>query len=49
MSIEDYALELGVTCEEVIDSLKKMGYNYKSKSDILDDEAITRCNNSSGF
>ena len=41
MSIEDYALELGVTCEEVIDSLKKMGYNYKSKSDILDDEALT--------
>lgn len=45
MSIEDYALELGVTCEEVIDSLKKMGYNYKSKSDILDDEAIIMLDN----
>ena len=45
MSIEDYALELGVTCEEVIATLKKMGYNYKSKSDILDDEAIIMLDN----
>ena len=42
---ENYALELGVTCEGVIDSLKKMGYNYKSKSDILDDEAIIMLDN----
>ena len=40
MSIEDYALELGITTDEVISTLKKLGYNYSNKDDILDDEAI---------
>ena len=45
MSIEDYALELGITSEEVITVLKKMGYSYSNKTDILDDEAIIMLDN----
>ena len=45
MSIEDYALELGITSEEVITALKKMGYSYSNKTDILDDEAIIMLDN----
>ena len=40
MSIEDYALELGIDSSEVIKKLKDLGYKYNNKEDILDDEAI---------
>lgn len=40
MSIEDYALELGIDSSEVIKKLKVLGYKYNNKEDILDDEAI---------
>ena len=40
MSIEDYALELGIDSSEVIKKLKELGYKYNNKEDILDDEAI---------
>ena len=40
MSIEHYALELGIDSSEVIKKLKDLGYKYNNKEDILDDEAI---------
>ena len=40
MSIEDYALELGIDSSEVIKKLRDLGYKYNNKEDILDDEAI---------
>ncbi len=40
MSIEDYALELGIDTSVVISKLKELGFNYNNPSDFLDDEAI---------
>ena len=40
MTVKDYALELGVTSNEVLSKLKELGYSYKSENDYLDDEAI---------
>ena len=48
MSIEDYALELGISSEEVISTLKSLGYKYNNKDDILDDEAIIVLDNELG-
>ena len=48
MSIEDYALELGTTSEEIISTLKSLGYKYNSKDEILDDEAIIVLDNELG-
>ena len=48
MSIEDYALELGISSEEVILTLKSLGYKYSNKDDILDDEAIIVLDNELG-
>jgi hypothetical protein len=48
MSIEDYALELGISSEEVISTLKSLGYKYSNKDDILDDEAIIVLDNELG-
>ena len=39
MSIEDYALELGIDSSEVIKKLKELGYKYNNKEDILDEES----------
>ena len=40
MTVKDYALELGVTSNEVLSKLKELGYSYKNENDCLDDEAI---------
>jgi len=48
MSIEDYALELGISTDEVISTLKSLGYKYSNKDDILDDEAIIVLDNELG-
>ena len=48
MSIEDYALELGISTDEVIKTLKSLGYKYNNKDDILDDEAIIVLDNEIG-
>ena len=45
MSIEDYALELGVDTTLVISKLKELGFNYNNPSDFLDDEAIIMLDN----
>ena len=48
MSIEDYALELGVSSEEILSTLNSLGYKYSNKDDILDDEAIIVLDNELG-
>ena len=48
MSIEDYALELGISNEEVISKLKELGFKYNNPSDFLDDEAIILLDNELG-
>lgn len=48
MSIEDYALELGVDVNLVISKLKELGFKYNNASDILDDEAIIMLDNEIG-
>ena len=48
MSIEDYALELGVDVNVVINKLKELGFKYNNASDILDDEAIIMLDNEIG-
>ncbi|MEG1141946.1 MAG: translation initiation factor IF-2 N-terminal domain-containing protein, partial [Clostridia bacterium] len=40
MSIEDYAKEMNVSIEQVIEELKTFEINLNDKDDILDDEAI---------
>ncbi len=45
MSIEDYALELGIDSSIVINKLKELGFNYNNESEILDDEAIILLDN----
>ena len=45
MSIEDYALELGVDTKTVISKLKDLGFKYNNDKDILDDEAIIMLDN----
>ena len=45
MSIEDYALELGVDTSLVISKVRELGFNYNSPSDILDDDAIIMLDN----
>ena len=45
MSIEDYALELGVDTKTVISKLKELGFKYNNDNDILDDEAIIMLDN----
>ena len=37
MTIEDYALELGVDTSLVISKLKELGFKYNNVSDFLDD------------
>ena len=39
MTVKDYALELGVTSNEVLSKLKELGYSYKNENDYLEDEA----------
>ena len=48
MSIEDYALELGVDVSVVISKAKELGFNYNNASDYLDDEAIIMLDNEIG-
>jgi translation initiation factor IF-2 len=48
MSIEDYALELGVDTSLVISKLKELGFKYNNKTDYLDDEAIIMLDNEMG-
>ncbi len=48
MSIEDYALELGVDTSLVLSKLKELGFKYNNKSDFLDDEAIIMLDNEMG-
>ena len=48
MSIEDYALELGIDEKLVFSKLKELGFNYNKSSDILDDEAIIMLDNELG-
>ena len=48
MSIEDYALELGVDTSLVISKVRELGFKYNNPSDILDDEAIIMLDNEMG-
>ena len=48
MTIEDYALELGVDTSLVIKKVKELGFNYNNPSDFLDDEAIIMLDNEMG-
>ena len=48
MSIEDYALELGVDTSLVISKVRELGFKYNSPTDILDDEAIIMLDNEMG-
>jgi len=45
MSIEDYALELGIDVDLVISKVRELGFNYNNKTDFLDDEAIIMLDN----
>ena len=45
MSIEDYALELGIDTSLVISKVRELGFNYNNPSDILDDDAIIMLDN----
>ena len=45
MSIEDYALELGVDVSLVISKVRELGFKYNNANDILDDEAIIMLDN----
>ena len=45
MSIEDCALELGVSTDLVISKVKELGFKYNNPSDFLDDEAIIMLDN----
>ena len=45
MTVEDYALELGVDISLVISKLKELGFNYNNASDFLDDDAIIMLDN----
>ena len=48
MSIEDYALELGVDTSLIIKKVRELGFKYNNPSDILDDEAIIMLDNEIG-
>ena len=48
MTIEDYALELGVDTSLVISKVRELGFKYNNPSDILDDEAIIMLDNEMG-
>ena len=48
MTIEDYALELGVDTSLIIKKVRELGFNYNNPSDILDDEAIIMLDNEMG-
>ena len=48
MTVEDYALELGLSNEEVISKLKELGFKYNNPSDFLDDDAIILLDNELG-
>jgi len=48
MSIEDYALELGVDTSLVMSKLKELGFKYNNTTDYLDDEAIIMLDNEMG-
>ena len=45
MSIEDYALELGIDTSLVIKKVRELGFNYNNPNDILDDDAIIMLDN----
>ena len=45
MTIEDYAKELNVSNDLVIKKVHELGFNYNSKTDILDDDAIIMLDN----
>ena len=45
MSIEDYALELGIDTDLVIKKVRELGFNYNNPTDFLDDEAIIMLDN----
>ena len=48
MTIEDYALELGVDTSLVISKVRELGFNYNNPSDILEDDAIIMLDNELG-
>ena len=43
MTIEDYALELGVDTSLVISKVRELGFKYNNPSDILDDDSDGGC------
>ena len=45
MTIEDYAKELNVSNDIIIKKVKELGFNYNSKNDMLDDDAIIMLDN----
>ncbi len=45
MTIKDYALEMNVSEEVVLNKLKELGFDYTSSSSMLDDDAIIMLDN----
>ena len=48
MTVEDYALELGVDTSLVLSKLKELGFKYNNTNDFLDDDAIIMLDNELG-
>ena len=48
MTVEDYALELGVDTSLVLSKLKELGFKYNNPNDFLDDDAIIMLDNELG-
>lgn len=46
MNVKDYSLEIGKSCEEIINKCKELGFDINSENDILDDEIIIILDNS---
>ena len=46
MSVEEYALDVNKTLEEILKKCKELGIDAREKDDMLDDEAITLLDNS---
>ena len=46
MSVEEYALDVNKTLEEILKKCKELGIDARQKDDLLDDEAITLLDNS---
>ena len=45
MSVEEYALDVNKTVNEILELCKKLNINVSSKDDELDDEQITELDN----